>query len=260
MFEKQLLPRLRELLPARVLAHRVLKVAGLTESEVDERLGAVDLPGVSGVSLIASPGVVEIDVRVSAIKEEEAGESLDAVEALVRERFGEDFLGREGDSPASVVGDLLRESGSTLAVAESCTGGMLARFLTDVPGSSEYFPGGFVTYSDALKRELLGVAEEDLKQCGAVSAEVAAAMASGARSRTGATYAVSVTGIAGPAGGSVDKPVGLTFMAIAGRGTTAVHRFVFTGDRKTIRRRAAQCALDLVRRRLIGLKAGGDEE
>jgi nicotinamide-nucleotide amidase len=259
MFEKQLLPRLREILPSRVLAHRIFKIAGLTESEVDETLGAVDLPGVSGLSLIGSPGVVEIHARVAAAKEEEAEKALDQVDRLVEERFGENLFGRGEETLSSAVGALLVAEGATLATAESCTGGMTARFLTDVPGSSGYFLGGFVTYSDRLKRDLLGVPEETLDRCGAVSAEVASAMATGARERTGATYALAITGIAGPEGGTVDKPVGLAFVALTGRGTTAVHRFVFPGDRKTIRRRVARAALDRIRRRLLGVEDGGDE-
>jgi nicotinamide-nucleotide amidase len=252
MFEKQLLPRLREILPSRVLAQRIFKIAGLTESEVDETLGAVELPGVSGLSLIGSPGVVEIHVRVSAVKEEEAEKALDDVDRFVVSRFGPDLFGRGEETLSSVVGALLESEGATLATAESCTGGMTARFLTDVPGSSAYFLGGLVTYSNRLKHDLLGVSEETLDRCGAVSAEVASAMATGARERTGATYALAITGIAGPEGGTEDKPVGLTFVALSGRGNTETHRYVFPGDRKSIRRRAAWAALDRLRRRLLG--------
>lgn len=259
MFEKQLLPRLREILPSRVLAQRIFKVAGRTESEVDEALGAVELPGVSGLSLIGTPGGVEIHVRVSAVTEEEAEKALYEVEAFVQGRFGQDLFGRGEETLSSAVGALLRAEGATLCTAESCTGGMTARFLTDVPGSSAYFLGGIVAYSNRLKQELLGVSGETLDRCGAVSAEVASAMATGARERTGATYALAITGIAGPEGGTVDKPVGLTFVALSGRGATEVHRHVFAGDRKGIRRRAAWAALDRLRRRLLGAGTEGSE-
>jgi nicotinamide-nucleotide amidase len=153
-----------------------------------------------------------------------------------------------------LVGALLRGRNATLAVAESCTGGLLGARLTSIPGSSRYFSGGFITYSNALKREMLGVPAQTLERFGAVSPETAEAMAAGTRERTGSTYAISITGIAGPDGGSEEKPVGLVYLGIAGPEGTAVAQRRFIGDRERIRVFTTQAALDLLRRRLQGLE------
>jgi nicotinamide-nucleotide amidase len=138
-------------------------------------------------------------------------------------------------------------------VAESCTGGMLGARFTATPGSSDYFLGGFITYSDALKTGLLGVSPETLREFGAVSKETAEAMAVGARARTGSTYALAITGVAGPAGGTEQKPVGLVYVAVAGAAGTLVVNRQFLGDRQRIRVFTTQMALDLLRRRMTGL-------
>ena len=152
-----------------------------------------------------------------------------------------------------VVGDGLRRAGATLATAESCTGGMVAQMITAIAGSSDYFDRGFVTYSVQAKRDLLGVSEELLREHGPVSEPCARAMAEGARTRAGTTYAVSVTGLAGPGGGTADKPVGLVFVAIATPDRTVVRRMTWPGQREQIRAISAMAALDLVRRALAGL-------
>jgi nicotinamide-nucleotide amidase len=152
-----------------------------------------------------------------------------------------------------VVGAALVEKGWRVATAESCTGGLLARRITDVPGSSRYFERGFVTYSNASKMDLVGVSAADLEAHGAVSAAVAERLAEGARERARVEMGVGITGIAGPDGGSEEKPVGLVFIGIASPGGRAVRKYRFAGTRKTIRERAAQTALDLMRRDLRGL-------
>jgi nicotinamide-nucleotide amidase len=151
-----------------------------------------------------------------------------------------------------VVGHLLRDRRATVSVAESCTGGMLGERLTSVPGSSDYFVGGCITYADAMKVELLGVPAEVLKEHGAVSQETAEAMATGARRRTASTYALAVTGIAGPDGGSESKPVGTVYIAIADDAGTHTEHRRFLGDRQRIRLFTVQMALDLLRRRITG--------
>jgi nicotinamide-nucleotide amidase len=164
--------------------------------------------------------------------------------------LGDRLYSRTGDPLEKVVGRMLMERKATVAVAESCTGGMLGERFTITPGSSSYFIGGFITYSNALKRDLLGVPEATLEQFGAVSEQTAEAMAIGARARTGADYAVSITGIAGPDGGTEEKPVGLVYIAIAdAAGVTVTHR-KFLGDRQRIRVFTTQHALDFLRRRL----------
>ena len=170
------------------------------------------------------------------------------MEADFRQALGHRVLSRDEDL-ASNVGRLLRESGRTVAVAESCTGGMIAKILTDAPGSSDYFLGGLVTYSNAAKVELLAVREETLRSRGAVSEEAAREMARGARDRFGADLAVAVTGIAGPDGGTPEKPVGTVYFALARReGPEIGKKREFNGDRAAVRLAASLYALDLVRR------------
>ena len=157
----------------------------------------------------------------------------------------EDLLAELADL-ALRLGARCRAGGLRVATVESCTGGLVSHLITEVPGSSAYFVGGFVTYSDALKREAVGVPAEVLAAHGAVSAQVAMAMATGGRDRTGADLAVSVTGIAGPDGGSPSKPVGLTYVAVAAEAGVAVRRYVWTGDRAENKRRSAAAALELL--------------
>jgi nicotinamide-nucleotide amidase len=167
--------------------------------------------------------------------------------------LGDRLYSSNGTPLEVVVGDLLRAHQATVAVAESCTGGMLGERFTTTPGSSDYFAGGFITYSDALKQALLGVSAETLAQFGAVSHETAEAMAAGALERTGATYAVAITGVAGPGGGTEQKPVGGVFVGIADADGTVVAHRRFLGDRQRIRVFTTQFALDFLRRRILGL-------
>jgi nicotinamide-nucleotide amidase len=154
-----------------------------------------------------------------------------------------------------VVGGLLRQRGETLAVVESCTGGLLAQRITSVAGSSEYFCAAIIAYQEPMKTALAGVSAELLAREGAVSSAAAAALASGCRERTGATYSLAVTGYAGPAGGTADKPVGTVYIALAAGAGCEVYRRRFLGDRERVREFAAQASLDLLRRRLAGLPA-----
>ena len=237
---------------------RTLKVACLPESTVEERIApAYEELGRESLSILAQPG--EIRLRFWAEGgEDERRQRLDAIERRLRELVGPAvFAGSEDRELEDVVGELLRDGGRTVVTAESCTGGLVAERLTRVPGSSAWFLGGAVTYTDRLKRELLGVSEEDLRESGAVSEPVARAMARGVREHLGADFGIGVTGIAGPGGGTEDKPVGTVHLAVAGpdegRGDGDVlHRKVrFPGDRQRVRRQTGQLALELLRRRLL---------
>jgi len=238
---------------------RTLKVASLPESEVEERIRpAYDEFGRETLSILAQPG--EIRVRFWAEGgEEERKRRLEAVERRVRELVGSAvFAGSEGEELEAVVGELLRKAGRRVATAESCTGGLVAERFTRVAGSSDYFLGAAVTYTDRLKQDLLGVPEELLRQHGAVSEPVARSMARGVRERLGADYGIGITGIAGPGGGSADKPVGTVHIAVAGPGEDGdaaddvVHRRVrFPGDRERVRHQSGQLALEMLRRRLL---------
>jgi nicotinamide-nucleotide amidase len=194
-------------------------------------------------------------VLIATGASEEVDERLSRLAARARELLGDVCIGEgEEGSLEAVVGALLVERGATIAVAESCTGGLVCQRITSVPGSSRYFPGGVVTYSDAQKSALLGVAPALLAEHGAVSEPVARAMAEGVRRRFGSALGVGVTGVAGPDGGSAAKPVGTVHVAVAGPASgSSHHRFLLPGDRERVRRQASQAALDLVRRALLGL-------
>jgi nicotinamide-nucleotide amidase len=231
-----------------------LKVACLPESVVEERIApAYDEFGREAITILASPG----DIRLRATArgtEAERRARLAAMTARLRELAGDAvYAEREEDTLESVAGERLRRAGATLTVAESCTGGLLAERLTRVPGSSEYFLGGAVTYTNELKTRMLGVPEAMLREHGAVSEPVARAMAEGVRRALGSDWGIGITGVAGPGGGSDAKPVGTVHLAVAGPQDTDVeHRKVrFPGNRESVRAQAAQLALDLLRRRLI---------
>ncbi len=249
---QELWPRVLETEPLRrVLARahaperRVLRFYGVSESAVAQALAAAggDGNGVD-VTICARETEMHVDLFVSPGAEARADE-LEA--KLIEPVAGHLFSREEIETPALVL-ELLRERGLTLATAESCTGGLVASRLTAIPGSSDVFLGSIVAYADAVKAAQLGVPEEVLSTFGAVSAESARAMAEGARERLGADVAVSVTGVAGPGGGTPEKPVGLVFLHAAGPQGERTLRFDFPGDRDTIRGRAAVAALHLVRR------------
>jgi nicotinamide-nucleotide amidase len=241
----------------------VLKVAGLPESVVEERIApAYEEFGREAITILAKPGDVRL-LATAAGPPAERQARLRAMTARLAALAGDAvYAYREEDTLESVVGDLLRAAGASLAAAESCTGGLLAERLTRVPGSSEYFVGGAVTYSDRLKTALLGVPVELLAQHGAVSEAVARAMAAGARTALGSDYAAAITGVAGPGGGSEAKPVGTVYLALAGPPPAAGqpeidHRLLrLPGDRERIRWQSTQLLLDMLRRRLLAAAAG----
>ncbi len=240
--------------PDRVVEQVELRVACLPESVVEERLElAYAEYGHQPISLLARPGEVAVRLRAAGTPEARR-RTLEAMTAKVRELVGAAVFSERGETLEVVVGDLLSAAGSTLSVAESCTGGMIGQRLTEVAGSSAYFAGGAIAYSNRLKSELLGVPSALIDVEGAVSAAVARAMAAGARERFGTTYALAVTGVAGPGGGSPDKPVGTVDFAVASSADEPLHRRVrFPGDRARVRLQAGQFGLELLRRVLIGL-------
>jgi len=232
----------------------VVKIAGLTESEVDARLEAAlgRIPNLD-VTILATPGLIEIRLLGRSRKEE--GEALAAVETArerVRAEFVGDLVSEDEESFPAVILRRLLDRGLTLAVAESCTGGRLADRITDVPGSSGAFLGGLVAYDDALKKDFLGVSVDTLKQYGAVSAPTAAEMAAGMADRTGADITVSITGIAGPGGGTPEKPVGLVFFHLHAGEYDEGRRQVLSGDREVIKVRSVHYALNMIREYLDG--------
>lgn len=226
------------------LASQTVRVAGMGESMVEERLRDLVSGGATTVATYAK--TAEVHVRVSS---RDAAAVSNTVHE-VRRRLGDYVYAVGGASlPETVVERLIARS-ETLAVAESCTGGLLGGAVTSVAGSSAAFLGGFLTYSNELKASLLGVREDTLAVHGAVSEECALEMAVGARSKTGASWALSVTGIAGPEGGSAEKPVGLVWFGLAGADGVQAHKSLFHGDREAVRERSVVRALDLLRRTL----------
>jgi nicotinamide-nucleotide amidase len=231
----------------------VLKVACLPESAVEERIApAYAELGREAITILARPGEIRLQVTAAGPPEERRAR-LAAMQARLAELVGEAvFAWREEETLEGVVGDLLRRAGRTLAVAESCTGGLVAERVTAVPGSSYYFSGGVVAYGNQLKTRLAGVPEELLTAHGAVSEPVARELAEAARRRLGGDYGIGVTGVAGPGGGSEEKPVGTVHLAVAGPGRPTDHRRVrFPGDRERVRWQASQLALEMLRRRLL---------
>ncbi len=254
MFEQQCLPRLTAIAPTQAIRIAFLRVTGMPESDLDALISPVYKKYAKiATTILAANGDLQVHLRARCDTVGEAEALLAEVVPPIESLLGDRLYSRNGDPLEVLVGDLLRERQATLAVAESCTGGLLGARLTSVPGSSQYFSGGFITYSNSLKREMLGVPVATLERFGAVSPETAEAMAAGARERTGATYALSITGVAGPDGGTEEKPVGLVYLGIAGPEGTAVTHRRFSGDRERIRVFTTQAALDLLRRRLQGL-------
>jgi nicotinamide-nucleotide amidase len=252
LFENEVRERLRAKVPTAFLAVRTLKVAMLGESHVDARVAPIykryaDVE----TTILAGAGEVELHFKTRASTQDAAQRRVDEVAGAVEDELDDAVFSRNGESLEQIVGYWLQMRGATLAVAESCTGGLLAERITSISGSSRYFLGGAVVYSNTLKTEFAGVPAEMIERHGAVSREVAAALAEGIRYRCESTLGVGITGVAGPGGGTAEKPVGLVFHAVSSdRGTEVVQRN-FPGDRKRIRRFASTMALDMVRKKLM---------
>jgi len=254
IFEGLVLPRLRELTGGRVARRRVLRIAGMGESAVEQLVAPLyEKWNEDPVTILASPGEVQLHLLARGVPDD-ADRKLAEMEADFRAVLGDRVFGQDGDDLAVVVARLLKARVRTIALAESCSGGLVSTLLTDVPGSSEYFLGSVVSYANEAKERLLGVSAETLKAHGAVSAPSAAEMARGARERFDSDLAVAITGIAGPDGGTPEKPVGTVFFAIASRdGTVLAKQRLLLGDRAVIRRTSALHALEMLRRLLSGV-------
>jgi nicotinamide-nucleotide amidase len=252
MFEDHVLPRLTVRAGSVKVVRRMLRVAGLGESALDEKIAPIYTQYENPVTTILfNQTEVEIHLTARGRSEEEAEALLDRVSGQLEERLGDAVFSFAGERMEEVIALKLSVGRYTLAVAESCTGGLISQRLTDVAGSSKYFVEGVVAYSNETKTRALGVKTALLREHGAVSAEVAEAMAEGVRKRAGTDFGLSVTGIAGPDGGSEEKPVGLVYIALADDAHTKSRKLMIPGDRQLVRWRASQAALDLLRRRLI---------
>jgi nicotinamide-nucleotide amidase len=255
MLADELLPRLKSRIgdAQTVVRSRTIRTTGIAESKLAETLGSL-ASGVDGLSLAYLPGQEGVDLRLTS--RDRSADQADAALAdgtrALRELVSRYAYGEDGTDLAAVVLSASEARGLHIAVAESCTGGLLGARLTAIPGSSSVVLGGVIAYSNAVKRDLLGVKQETLDANGAVSEPVAIEMAAGARERLGAEIGISITGVAGPAGGTADKPVGLVWIAVDVEGSVRTHGSRFIGDRAEIRFRSTQAALEIVRRMVAG--------
>jgi nicotinamide-nucleotide amidase len=252
LFDSECLPRLAEALPQRHIAVRTLKAAMIPESQADKLLAPIytEYKDVE-TTILAHTGDIQLTLICSKSNQEAADERVDELASRMEEALDDWLYSSEGESLEQIVLYYLGLRQATLAVAESCTGGLVAQRITSVPGSSRSFLGGAVVYSDPLKTSFANVPPELIAQHGAVSSEVACAMAEGIRKRTGATLGLGVTGIAGPTGGTDSKPVGLVYFAVSDAQKTDSYNRTFRGDRDRVRQWASQQALDLIRKRLM---------
>jgi nicotinamide-nucleotide amidase len=260
MTQRSVLPLLRDRLgPAHVLYSRSLLLTEIGESQVADMLGDLIAAQTDPtIAMYASPALVRVRLATKAASQAEAERKFAPLETRIREILGPHVLGADEETMPVVVGRLLRERGAMLAVAESCTGGLIASRLTDVPGASGYFVTGVVAYANETKQRLLGVSEETLRTHGAVSEPCVREMAAGVRTINGATYGLATTGIAGPAGGTPDKPVGLVFVAVADDQGTVVIEQTWPSTREQFKARVSELALGLLRKRVLqGMRAEG---
>jgi nicotinamide-nucleotide amidase len=251
MFTDQCVPRLIRHLPPQVIRVRQFRVAGMGESDLDQLIAPVYTKYTNpATTILAGAGDIHVNLRARGETEEEVERLLSEVAPPIEELLGDRIYSRKGESLEAVVGDLLRSSKATLSVAESCTGGLFGQRITSVAGSSDYFIGGFIVYSDAMKTSLLGIDPALIEAHTSVSEEVARAMAAGARSKSGSTYAISITCEAGPRSATAAAP-GTVFLGFASEAGTDARKLHLPGDRNRIRNLAAQSALDFVRRKLL---------
>jgi nicotinamide-nucleotide amidase len=249
MFGAQVEPRLARLSTGVRLVARELRIAGMGESEVDQRIAPIyTRHGDVQTTILTAPGEIQLHLRAWSADVPAAEKQLQQIQESIVLALGEAVFTTDGESMEEVVARELTMHQATIATAESCTGGLLAERLTRISGSSAYFLGGVVSYSNTLKSAWVDVPAEIIESRGAVSAEVAVALADGIRRRTGATLGVGITGVAGPTGGTPEKPVGTVHIAIADASGSKERGALFPGERDRIRWQASQTALDLVRR------------
>jgi nicotinamide-nucleotide amidase len=258
MFQRDVLPAVRKASGGAAIVSRSLHTFGLGESAIAEKVGALMRRDRNpSVGTTVSGGVVSLRLNSRFSTVAKAQSELESTEAECRAALGDLIYGRDNDTLAEAVARLLTDdahvlrNGPSVATAESCTGGLLAKMLTDVPGSSRYFKQGYVTYANAAKTSLLGVPEEMLSRHGAVSEPVVLAMATGAREQARVAYALAISGVAGPDGGTPDKPVGTVCLALAHPEGASARTFNFPGDREMVRDRSAKMALTMLRFHLL---------
>jgi nicotinamide-nucleotide amidase len=252
MFSDHVLPKLRKLAGDVVVRKRILRVSGLGESAIDEAIAPIykayrDVQ----TSILFSKSEVEVHLSARAADENAALATLDELAGKISDKLGIAVFAANGETMEQVIAKMLTERGETVSTVESCTGGLIARRLTELAGSSKFFMEGAVTYSNEAKVRTVNVKQETLDNFGAVSSETAEEMARGMRERAETDYAISVTGIAGPDGGSEEKPVGTVWFGLADRDGVRTLKLVFPGDRYLVRWRSSQAALDMLRRRLL---------
>ncbi len=251
MFEESVLPELQRFAGGQVVIIRKLKCFGTGESNIAELLGDLMQRGRNPlINCTAGHGIITLHIVATAEDKDKAQQMVEKDEKLLRDILGEFVFGTEGQTLAEVVGEKLAQQNKTIAVAESCTGGTLAKLLTDIPGASRYFTYGWIAYSNDAKISELGILFELIEKYGAVSEQVAKAMAKQARKKADTSIAIGITGIAGPTGGTEQKPVGLVYISVDTSGGCETKRFIFPQDRDSIRLRAAQSALNMLRLRL----------
>jgi nicotinamide-nucleotide amidase len=252
MFETGVLPELKKLAGEIFVKRKILRVSGMGESAVDEAIAPIykSFEHVQ-TSILFNRTEIEIHLRAQSGSESEAENTLEELAGLIGKKLGEAVFTMNGELMEEVVGSLLAENGKTLSVAESCTGGLIGERLTDVSGSSKYFIQGVIAYANEAKIATLNVSPSIIETRGAVSAETAEAMAKGMRELAQTDYAISVTGIAGPSGGSEEKPIGTVFIGYADETRVKSVKILLPGDRYLIRWRASQAALDYLRRQIL---------
>jgi nicotinamide-nucleotide amidase len=252
LMEGECVPRLRAKVPVQHIATRTLKMAMIPESQVDARVAPIykkytDIE----TTILAGGGEIQLHLRCRKETEAEAEARVEELAGKIEDEMGDFIFSRKGETMEQIVSYLLQMRGMTLATAESCTGGMLAERITSVSGSSRYFLGGAVVYSNALKTQFANVPKALIEKHGAVSREVAAALAEGIRKRCLSSFGVGITGVAGPTGGTEQKPVGLVYVALASDEGTQVVERNFPGDRARIRQFSTTQALEMIRRALL---------
>jgi nicotinamide-nucleotide amidase len=248
MFEESVVDKLKEAAGGQAVVVRKIRCFGAGESNVAELLGPLMQRGRNPlINSTASRGVITLHIVATAESKGDAERLAQEDEEVLQQKLGELVFGSGEQTLAEVVGQELRKRKKTISVAESCTGGVLSKLVTDIPGASSYFTQGWVTYSNAAKTAQLGVPAELIERYGSVSEEVALGMAEGARKMGDTDYAIGITGVAGPGGGSEQKPVGLVYISVVSAGGSETKRFMFSGGREAIRQRAAHTGLNMLR-------------
>ncbi|MBF7083044.1 competence/damage-inducible protein A [Desulfallas sp. Bu1-1] len=236
-----------------IMHSKVFKVTGISESQVQKKLNGGNSWDNPSISYVAIPGEVHVRITARADSERKARELLNQHSVLVEDKLEDYIFGRDNEVLEEVVGRLLVERGMTVSLAESCTGGQVMKRLSDIAGSSRYLLGGVVAYSNEVKISLLGVPRETINRYGAVSEQTARSMAEGVRKLTGSSLGIGITGIAGPDGGTPEKPVGLVYIALADKDNVFCRGYRFPGQRRGVRSGAANASLNMLRRYVLGI-------